>query len=58
MMIDKINLSTYYQMARISQSLNRFIREAMITKSQINTSLKSTSSSLLNGIGENIDMLV
>ena len=58
MMIDKINLSTYYQMARISQSINRFIREALITKSQINTSIKSPSSSLLNGIGENIDMLV
>lgn len=57
-MIDKINLSTYNQMARISQSLNKFIREALITKSQINTSANFSSSSLLKGIGENIDILV
>lgn len=56
MMIDKINLSTYYQMTRITQSLNKSIREALITKSQINTSVSSSSS--LKGIGENIDIIV
>jgi hypothetical protein len=56
MMIDKLNLSTYNQMARISQSLNKFIREALITKSQINTSYES--SSLIKGIGDNINILV
>ena len=59
MMIDKVNLSTYYKMARINHSLNSFIREALVTKSQISSTISgSTDNSLssMMGIGKNIDI--
>ena len=52
-MIGKINLATYYKIAKMNQSLNHFIKEALITKIQINTSLLSTLSSYTN-IGNKI----
>ena len=61
MMIDKVNLSTYYKMAQISQSLNKFIKQALVTKSQISLSMNNSSSNSLSsitGIGKNIDILV
>ncbi|MCK4798202.1 MAG: hypothetical protein KAT05_12535 [Spirochaetes bacterium] len=54
-MINSINLSTYNKIARINQTLNRFIREVAITKSQINTSILSPFSSH-TGIGKKIDI--
>ncbi len=51
---NNINISSYYKMAQISQSLNRFIRQAMVTKTQISSSLNNTIPSI-PGIGKNID---
>ena len=51
---NNINLSSYYKMAQISQSLNRFIRQAMVTKAQISTSMNNAIPSI-PGIGNNID---
>ena len=61
MMIDKVNISTYYKMAQISQSLNRFIKQALVTKSQISSSINNpmnNSLSSITGIGKNIDIFV
>ena len=55
-MVDKINFSTYYKIAEMNQSLTRFIKEALTTKIQINTSLLSKLSSYI-GIGNKIDIL-
>ena len=55
-MISNVNMSTYYEVARIRQYLNRFIHEASIAKSQINIS-KFASFSSFTGIGNNIDVL-
>ena len=55
MMINKVNLSNYYKMASISQSLNRFIRDAIVTKSQLNSKINN-SLSAITGIGKNIDI--
>ena len=54
-MINQTFMSNYYRVASINQSLNKFIREATITKIQINAALKS---SLINsmGIGNKVDL--
>lgn len=49
------NMAAYLKIARMTQNLNRFIREASITKSQINNSYIS-SISKSTGIGEYIDI--
>lgn len=55
-MVGKIgNMATYYKIARMTQNLNRFIREATVTKSQINNSYM-ISLSKLSGIGNKIDL--
>jgi hypothetical protein len=38
-------------------SINSFIRDAIVTKSQINSSMNNSFSSI-TGIGKNIDILV
>ena len=55
-MIQKINMSAYYRVARMSQSLNNFMRQAQITKAQITSSLSSVAISSMTGIGKNIDI--
>ncbi len=55
-MIEKINMSTYYKVARMSQSLNRFMQEALITKTQITSSLSTAAISSMTGIGKNVDV--
>ncbi|MBN2547141.1 MAG: hypothetical protein JXB50_15170 [Spirochaetes bacterium] len=56
-MIGNINLSQYYKVVQMTNSLNSFIRQAAVTKAQINASL---SYSLVKhpGIGNNIDIFV
>jgi hypothetical protein len=57
MVINKVNFTNYYKMAQISMSLNSFIRDAIVTKSQINSSMNNSITSI-TGIGKNIDILV
>ena len=55
-MIQKLNMSTYYRVARMSQSLNRFMQQALITKTQVASSLSSAALSSMTGVGKNIDI--
>ena len=55
MVINKVNFTNYYKMAQISMSINSFIRDAIVTKSQINSTMNNSFSSI-TGIGKNIDM--
>jgi len=41
-MIPSVYLSNYYQIASMSQSLNNFIREAMLARAELNSSLLQT----------------
>ncbi len=54
-MISGVNLSQYYKVVSMTNSLNNFIRQATITKSQINASLASTFAGY-TGIGNNVDV--
>lgn len=54
-MINSINMSNYFKVVYMSQSLNNYIRQATITKSQINASL---TSALYTGIGSRVDITV
>jgi|GEM_PF-5535961 len=55
-MIRGVNLSNYYRMAQISNTLNKFMREITITKAHISSTLKSAFSH--NDIGNNVDLLI
>jgi len=54
-MISRINLSQYYKVVSMTNSLNNFIRQAAITKSQLNASL-TYSFAKYTGIGNNVDV--
>jgi hypothetical protein len=47
-MISSVNFSNYYKIASMSQSLNGFIREAMITKAELTSSLASSMTTVSN----------
>jgi hypothetical protein len=56
-MISGVNLSSYYKIASMSQSLNGFIREAMMTKAELASSLTATSmANYPREIGANVDI--
>ncbi|MBP7554302.1 MAG: hypothetical protein KA885_12830 [Spirochaetes bacterium] len=57
--MNAVTISTYNRVAQMNSLMNRFIREASVVKSQMNSSLvtnmPSLSSAISTGIGKNID---
>jgi len=57
--MNAVTISTYNRVAQMNSLMNRFIREASVVKSQMNSSLitnmSSPNSGISTGIGENID---
>lgn len=57
--MNAVTISTYNRVAQMNSLMNRFIREASVVKSQMNSSLitnmSGLNSGISTGIGENID---
>jgi hypothetical protein len=55
-MISGIDMSSYYRIAQLSSSLDRFMTEITIAKAQLSSSMISGSGISINGIGSKIDI--
>ncbi len=55
-MISGINMANYYRIAQLNQTLNSFMTEITIAKSQLSGSLIPEAGIALSGIGSKIDI--